>query len=90
MCLNVFPDGRLSGRPLASLLEASGLKEAAQPFEQEEAPPVSIREHIQKNMIVNALESAKGNVTQAAKIAGIPRSTFYKRLKKFKLTAGQL
>ena len=73
-----------------ALLEASGLKEAAESYEQEEASPVSIREHIQKNIIVNALESAKGNVTLAAKMAGIPRSTFYKRLKKFKLTAGQL
>ncbi len=77
----MFPDGRLSGRPIAALLEASGLKEAAESYEQEEASPVSIREHIQKNIIVNALESAKGNVTQAAKMAGIPRSTFYKRLK---------
>ncbi|MGS2847317.1 sigma-54-dependent Fis family transcriptional regulator [Bacillus velezensis] len=86
----MFPDGRLSERPIAALLEASGLKEAAESYEQEEASPVSIREHIQKNIIVNALESAKGNVTLAAKMAGIPRSTFYKRLKKFKLTAGQL
>lgn len=56
----MFPDGRLSGRPIAALLEASGLKEAAESYEQEEASPVSIREHIQKNIIVNALESAKG------------------------------
>ncbi|KXZ22747.1 sigma-54-dependent Fis family transcriptional regulator [Bacillus nakamurai] len=85
----MFPDGRLSSRPLSSLLEASGLAPAQQSSDSGKAPTSAIREHIQKNIIINALESAKGNVTLAAKMAGIPRSTFYKRLKRFKLSAGQ-
>ncbi|MBT2634366.1 sigma-54-dependent Fis family transcriptional regulator [Bacillus sp. ISL-26] len=85
----MFPDGRLSSRPLSSLLEASGLAPSQQSSGPGEAPPSAIREQIQKNIIINALESAKGNVTLAAKMAGIPRSTFYKRLKRFKLSSGQ-
>lgn len=47
--------------------------------------PLTFREHIQKHMMMEALQKTKGNVTKAAKLAGIPRSTFYKRLQKYNL-----
>jgi transcriptional regulator of acetoin/glycerol metabolism len=41
------------------------------------------REKIQKDLMLDALKKTKGNVTAAAKLLEIPRSTFYKRLQKF-------
>ncbi|MBL4967675.1 sigma-54-dependent Fis family transcriptional regulator [Bacillus halotolerans] len=83
-----FPDGRLSDEPLSLLLEASGLPIGPVKEKEAETKVLNLREQIQKDILINALETAKGNVSQAAKISGIPRSTFYKRLKKFNMTAG--
>ncbi len=83
-----FPDGRLSDEPLSLLLEASGLPIGPVKEKEAETKALNLREQIQKDILINALETAKGNVSQAAKISGIPRSTFYKRLKKFNMTAG--
>ncbi|MEC1291133.1 sigma-54-dependent Fis family transcriptional regulator [Bacillus mojavensis] len=83
-----FPDGRLSDEPLSLLLEASGLPIGPVKEKRAETKALNLREQIQKDILINALETAKGNVSQAAKISGIPRSTFYKRLKKFNMTAG--
>lgn len=41
------------------------------------------REKIQRDLMLDALQKTKGNVTAAAKMLDIPRSTFYKRLQKF-------
>jgi transcriptional regulator of acetoin/glycerol metabolism len=41
------------------------------------------REKIQRDLMLDALKKTKGNVTAAAKLLEIPRSTFYKRLQKF-------
>ncbi|MCL6571169.1 MAG: sigma-54-dependent Fis family transcriptional regulator, partial [Bacillus sp. (in: Bacteria)] len=41
------------------------------------------REKIQRDLILDALQKTKGNVSAAAKLIEIPRSTFYKRLQKF-------
>ncbi|NPC91883.1 sigma-54-dependent Fis family transcriptional regulator [Bacillus sp. WMMC1349] len=46
---------------------------------------LTFREHLQKQTIIDALQKTKGNVSKAAKLAGIPRSTFYKRLQKYNL-----
>jgi sigma-54 dependent transcriptional regulator, acetoin dehydrogenase operon transcriptional activator AcoR len=43
------------------------------------------REKIQRDLILDALQKTKGNVTAAAKLLDIPRSTFYKRIQKFGL-----
>lgn len=43
------------------------------------------RERIQRDLMLEALKRTKGNVTAAAKLLEIPRSTFYKRLKKFEI-----
>ncbi len=47
--------------------------------------PSTIREKIQKDLMIEALHKTKGNVTLAAKLIDIPRSTFYKRMKKFNI-----
>ncbi|WP_027416412.1 sigma-54-dependent Fis family transcriptional regulator [Aneurinibacillus terranovensis] len=49
------------------------------------APELNIREKIQRDLMLEALQKTKGNVTAAAKFLNIPRSTFYKRLQKFGL-----
>ncbi len=82
-----FPDGGLGDEPLSALLEAAGLPVSTAEKQPAAAGVLKLREQIQKDMMIKALESAKGNVSQAAKISGIPRSTFYKRLKKFNLSA---
>ncbi|MDV7764589.1 sigma-54-dependent Fis family transcriptional regulator [Peribacillus sp. CSMR9] len=46
---------------------------------------LSIREKIQRNLMLEALQRSRGNVTAAAKFMDIPRSTFYKRLHKYGL-----
>ncbi|MDQ0246067.1 transcriptional regulator of acetoin/glycerol metabolism [Bacillus fengqiuensis] len=49
------------------------------------SPQLTFREKIQKDMMMEALQKTKGNVSLAAKLLDIPRSTFYKRLQKFNL-----
>ena len=46
---------------------------------------LNTRETIIKDMMVEAIKKTKGNVTLAAKLLGVPRSTFYKRIHKFGL-----
>lgn len=47
---------------------------------------LSLREKIQLEQMTDALQKTGGNVSKAAKLLGVPRSTFYKRLQKFKET----
>ncbi|MDP4135031.1 MAG: helix-turn-helix domain-containing protein, partial [Bacillota bacterium] len=46
---------------------------------------LTFRERVLKQTMMEALQKTKGNVSEAAKLAGIPRSTFYKRLRKYNL-----
>lgn len=59
----------------------------AQPNEENEfvKTPLKPREKIQRDLMLDALKKTKGNVTAAAKLLDIPRSTFYKRLQRFSL-----
>lgn len=50
---------------------------------QTEETGLNVRERIQRDLMLDSLKRTNGNVTAAAKFLGIPRSTFYKRLKKF-------
>ncbi|WP_242275115.1 sigma-54-dependent Fis family transcriptional regulator [Bacillus cereus group sp. BfR-BA-01445] len=43
------------------------------------------REKIQRDSMIEALEKTNGNVSLAAKLLDVPRSTFYKRMQKYKL-----
>ncbi|MEH7120134.1 sigma-54-dependent Fis family transcriptional regulator [Neobacillus vireti] len=49
----------------------------------EDEKQLTAREQIQRDLMMDALKKTKGNVTAAAKLVDIPRSTFYKRLQKF-------
>jgi transcriptional regulator of acetoin/glycerol metabolism len=46
---------------------------------------LSCRQRLQKTAILQALEQTGGNVTKAAQLLNIPRSTFYRRIRKFGL-----
>jgi transcriptional regulator of acetoin/glycerol metabolism len=45
----------------------------------------SLREQIQKENIIRTLRQTNGNITQAAKMLNVSRSTFYRLLKKYPL-----
>ncbi|MEJ9111413.1 sigma-54-dependent Fis family transcriptional regulator [Bacillus paramobilis] len=45
----------------------------------------NLREKIQRDSMIEALEKTNGNVSLAAKLLDVPRSTFYKRMQKYKL-----
>jgi sigma-54 dependent transcriptional regulator, acetoin dehydrogenase operon transcriptional activator AcoR len=59
----------------------SGSKDEIESTENQLKP----REKIQRDLMLDALKKTKGNVTAAAKLLDIPRSTFYKRLQRFSL-----
>jgi sigma-54 dependent transcriptional regulator, acetoin dehydrogenase operon transcriptional activator AcoR len=52
----------------------------------ESSQQLSFREQMEKNCIMEMLEKTAGNVTAAAAILNIPRSTFYRKLKKYGLS----
>ena len=41
---------------------------------------LNFRERIQRDSMIEALEKTNGNVSLAAKLLDVPRSTFYKRM----------
>ena len=46
---------------------------------------LNFREKIQRDSMIEALEKTNGNVSLAAKLLDVPRSTLYKRMQKYKL-----
>ncbi|WP_448162482.1 sigma-54-dependent Fis family transcriptional regulator [Bacillus mobilis] len=46
---------------------------------------LNFRKKIQRDSMIEALEKTNGNVSLAAKLLDVPRSTFYKRMQKYKL-----
>ncbi|WP_336746437.1 sigma-54-dependent Fis family transcriptional regulator [Bacillus cereus] len=46
---------------------------------------LNFREKIKRDSMIEALEKTNGNVSLAAKLLNVPRSTFYKRMQKYKL-----
>ncbi|PGN49080.1 sigma-54-dependent Fis family transcriptional regulator [Bacillus cereus] len=46
---------------------------------------LNFREKIQRDSMIEALEKTNGNVSLATKLLDVPRSTFYKRMQKFRL-----
>ncbi|AZJ20860.1 sigma-54-dependent Fis family transcriptional regulator [Bacillus wiedmannii bv. thuringiensis] len=46
---------------------------------------LNFREKIQRDSMIEALEKTNGNISLAAKLLDVPRSTFYKRMQKYKL-----
>ncbi|AZV66650.1 sigma-54-dependent Fis family transcriptional regulator [Bacillus cereus] len=47
--------------------------------------PLNFREKIQRDSMIEVLQKTNGNVSLAAKLLDVPRSTFYKRMQKYKL-----
>lgn len=54
---------------------------------EEHRASLSFRDKIMQQQMVEALQKTNGNVSKAAKLLGIPRSTFYKRIHRFEETA---
>ncbi|AJO17102.1 sigma-54-dependent Fis family transcriptional regulator [Bacillus paralicheniformis] len=78
----LFPDGGLiAPSQYSAVLDGLHWKSGA-PSEEDR---LTFRERVQKQTMMEALQKTKGNVSEAAKQAGIPRSTFYKRLRKYNL-----
>ncbi|RXZ02543.1 sigma-54-dependent Fis family transcriptional regulator [Fictibacillus sp. S7] len=50
-----------------------------------ESTALTFRDQVERNVIMDALKKTKGNVTLAAKLCEIPRSTFYKKIHKYGL-----
>ncbi|WP_406652669.1 sigma-54-dependent Fis family transcriptional regulator [Bacillus cereus] len=46
---------------------------------------LNFREKIQRDSMIEALQKTNGNVSLATKLLDVPRSTFYKRMQKYKL-----
>ncbi|WP_242272664.1 sigma-54-dependent Fis family transcriptional regulator [Bacillus cereus group sp. BfR-BA-01538] len=46
---------------------------------------LNFREKIQRDSMIEVLQKTNGNVSLAAKLLDVPRSTFYKRMQKYKL-----
>ncbi len=46
---------------------------------------LNFREKIKRDSMIEALQKTNGNVSLAAKLLDVPRSTFYKRMQKYKL-----
>lgn len=53
--------------------------------ENKEEHTLNFREKIQRDSMIEALQKTNGNVSLAAKLLDVPRSTFYKRMQKFRL-----
>ncbi len=47
--------------------------------------PLNFRGKIQRDSMIEVLQKTNGNVSLAAKLLDVPRSTFYKRMQKYKL-----
>jgi Nif-specific regulatory protein len=80
--LAVQSQGRLiSEREILALSEEFG---AMEPAKLEVFPSL---EEVEKNHLKAALERADGNISDAAALVGIARSTFYQKMKKYDISA---
>ena len=85
----MFPDQQSNQGILVNSIELFTIHNPfhLSPIEQEnienDEKKLKAREKIQRDLMLDALKKTKGNVTAAAKLLEVPRSTFYKRLQKF-------
>lgn len=85
----LFPEGGWMGASqYAEVLETiDQKKQKLHPPQCTEIPKeLTFREQIQKQTVIEALHTTKGHVSEAARLAGVPRSTFYKWMRKFRLS----
>ncbi|MFD6210185.1 sigma-54-dependent Fis family transcriptional regulator [Peribacillus sp. NPDC060253] len=71
----------MNSMPITRRNESPPLKEDDKNYKKENE--LTIREKIQRDLMLEALQKSRGNVAAAAKLMDIPRSTFYKRLHKY-------
>ncbi|SFE39294.1 Transcriptional regulator of acetoin/glycerol metabolism [Bacillus sp. OV194] len=83
--LHILPAAAMDTDQLNRLLLPLEHQETDYGFPVKEEPSLSFRDKVQRDVIMNALKKTKGNVTLAAKLCEIPRSTFYKKIQKFGL-----
>ncbi|NTZ17704.1 hypothetical protein EXW96_09010 [Paenibacillus sp. JMULE4] len=87
--LSVLSRGEnLSGLDIRSLFgNASDCGENPDFAESPNRDPAALnyQKRVQKDQIIWALEQTGGNVSKSAKLLALPRSTFYRRLRTFKL-----
>lgn len=83
----MMQDEDLYESQLISLVNAM-IQSPQQTYSQHHAykQELSYRETIQREMMIEALKKTNGNVSLAAKLLDVPRSTFYKRLQRFGLS----
>ncbi|MFB4165275.1 sigma-54-dependent Fis family transcriptional regulator [Alteribacillus sp. JSM 102045] len=77
----IYTDCLPSVAELQSLLTSASLLEKNIEVDQS----FTYREEIEKNTIKKVLQQTGGKAAQAAKLLNIPRSTFYRKIKKYKL-----
>ncbi|MDN4522937.1 sigma-54-dependent Fis family transcriptional regulator [Fictibacillus fluitans] len=82
--LHVIPEASMNKGELNQLLRPLEPQETGcLPFEDKTV--LTFRDQVEKDVIMDALKKTKGNVTLAAKLCEIPRSTFYKKIHKYGL-----
>ncbi|WP_066053752.1 sigma-54-dependent Fis family transcriptional regulator [Robertmurraya korlensis] len=81
----MLPEGDLSGKEDISIVLTTNIPISSSIEKETVDNNLKTREKIQRDLMLDALKKTKGNVTAAAKLLDIPRSTFYKRLQKFRL-----
>ncbi|SDI17728.1 helix-turn-helix domain-containing protein [Alteribacillus bidgolensis] len=77
----IYCDRYPSASELHSLLTSASLEKR----NIDEKSEFSYREEIEKDTLKKALQETGGKAAQAAKLLNIPRSTFYRKIKKYKL-----
>jgi transcriptional regulator of acetoin/glycerol metabolism len=88
--LRIFSQGEAPDAfDILQAMDAISLSQAStkqpSPQHETEVQALNAREIIQKEMMIEALRKTNGNVSLAAKMIGVPRSTFYKRLQRYNL-----
>lgn len=83
---------RLSVQTKGKKITLDDLRRIGENFGRGSLPKVSslpTLEKMEQKYIRQALIEAKGNISAAAKTAGIARSTFYQKMKKFQISSGE-
>ncbi len=86
--VNLQSVGRQFSRPTASLRlqpRSSRLSDRGSPSVEEPVPWRKLDEDAERELLLSALQKCGGNKARAAKMLGIPRSTFFSKLKKYAL-----
>ncbi|PWE72686.1 sigma-54-dependent Fis family transcriptional regulator [Bacillus cereus] len=84
----ILSQGReICGKQVAFLLQTmrGNQQQLELQVENKTEHTLNFRKKIQRDSMIEALQKTNGNVSLAAKLLNVPRSTFYKRMQKYKL-----